>query len=62
MEQAHNTEELTSGQMTLEEARDAMCPRRSPEFYKSNTPGFRQPLGFRRASFQCSGRFPAWSG
>ena len=62
MEQAHNTEELTSGQMPLEEARDVMWLRSNPESYKSIMPGVSQPLGFRWTSFQYSGKFPAWSG
>jgi len=31
MKQARNIEELTSGQMTLEEARNVMCLRNNPE-------------------------------
>jgi len=34
MEQAHRTEELTSWQMTLKEARNVMWLRNNPEFYK----------------------------
>ena len=34
MKQAHKTEELTLWQITLEEARNAICPRNNPEFHK----------------------------